>query len=57
MKRLRTFLKIHGLTIVFGAFFVLATCVIRPTLDKIEQERVAKEGGTMYAAGDSYGPR
>lgn len=50
MKRLLTFLKIHGLTIVFGAFFVLATCVIRPTLDKIEQERVAKEGGTMYAA-------
>lgn len=57
MKRLLTFLKIHGLTIFFGAVFLTATCVIRPTLDKYEQERIAKEGGTKYAAGESYGPR
>ncbi|MNK70397.1 hypothetical protein D3C87_898160 [compost metagenome] len=52
MKRLLTFLKIHGLTIVFGAVFLTATCVLRPTLDKFEQERIAKDGGTMYAAKD-----
>lgn len=57
MKRLLTFLKIHGLTIFFGAVFITATCVIRPTLDKYEQERIAKEGGTKYAAGESYGHR
>jgi len=50
MIRLLTFLKTHGLMIFFGAVFLLATCVLRPTLDKYEQERVAKEGGTMYAA-------
>lgn len=57
MNRLLTFLKIHGLTIFFGAVFITATCVIRPTLDKYEQERIAKEGGTKYAAGESYGHR
>ena len=50
MKRLLTFLKIHGLTIFFGAVFITATCVIRPTLDKYEQARWAKDGGTRYAA-------
>ena len=57
MKRLLTFLKIHGLTILFGAVFITATCILRPTLDKYEEDRVAKEGGTRYAAGDSYGSR
>ncbi len=57
MKRLLTFLKIHGLTILFGAVFLTATCILRPTLDKYEEDRIAKEGGTRYAAGDSYGPR
>jgi hypothetical protein len=50
MIRLLTFLKTHGPTIFFGAVFLLATCVLRPTLDKYEQERVAKEGATMYAS-------
>lgn len=52
MKRLLTFLKIHGLTIFFGAVFLTATCVVRPTLDKLEEDRIAKDGGTMYAAKD-----
>jgi|GEM_PF-3199381 len=52
MIRLLTILKTHGPTIFFGAVFLLATCVLRPTLDKYEQERVAKDGGTMYAAKD-----
>lgn len=52
MKRLLTFLKIHGFTIFCGAVFITATCVIRPTLDKYEQERIAKDGGTRYAAKD-----
>jgi len=50
MIRLITFLKTHGPTIFFGAVFLLTTCVLRPTLDKYEQERVAKEGGTKYAS-------
>lgn len=50
MIRLLPFLKTHGPTIFFGAVFLLATCVLRPTLDKHEQDRIAKEGGTMYAA-------
>ena len=50
MKRLLTFLKTHGLTIFFGAVFITATCVIRPTLDKYEQDRLAKDGQTKYAS-------
>ena len=50
MKRLLTFLKIHGLTIFFGAVFLTATCIMRPTLDKMEDDRIAKDGGTKYAA-------
>ncbi|MCP1404288.1 hypothetical protein [Achromobacter insolitus] len=57
MKRLMTFLKTHGLTIFFGAVFITATCILRPTLDKHEEDRIAKDGGTRYAAGESYGPR
>ncbi|MGE8567524.1 MAG: hypothetical protein ACN6PV_13720 [Achromobacter sp.] len=52
MKRLLNFLKIHGLTILFGAVFLTATCVLRPTLDKYEEQRIAEEAGTKYAAKD-----
>lgn len=50
MKRLLALIQIHGPTIFFGAIFLLATCVLRPTLDKIEEDRIAKDGGTLYAA-------
>ena len=52
MIRLLTFLKTHGPTIFFGAVFLTATCVLRPTLDKYEEQRIAKEAGTKYAAKD-----
>lgn len=50
MRRMLTFLKTHGLTIFFGAVFITATCILRPTLDKHEEDRIAKERGTRYAS-------
>ncbi|SIS99875.1 hypothetical protein SAMN05428937_3739 [Achromobacter sp. MFA1 R4] len=50
MKRFLAFLQTHGLTIFFGAVFLTATCILRPTLDKYEEDRIAKEGGTRYAS-------